>query len=173
MNRTRVVHVGRAAVRKVGRVAHDLTNTHLRFAGWRGVSLVGLAIFSLSRALIYLPPVADGREVPASIRTLTVGSPFTVTTWGILWAGATFFLVLAAFLPRSTWALGAYLGMTTAASVVYLGSWWLLFPPDNGEWSSGIMYLGLAVATFGLIKIDQRHAELYAALKGTEPGAAS
>lgn len=141
-----------------------------RFGGWRAVSLLGLAVFCLSRAALYVLPGRTVREVPASIRAITEGSPLTVSGWGVLWLGAAGLLVLGAFSRRVTPALAAYLLMTTAAAAVYMLSWALLFPPNNGEWTSGLMYGGLAVSVFGLIKVDQRQAALLETLASLREG---
>lgn len=127
----------------------------LRVAGWKGVSLLFLSMFAVTRGIAYFPG-ARPEVLPYGVQLLTGGRPTVLTVFAVAWLVAAVCALVGAFMARHTWAWAVVFFMTCMLGVAYLGSWlYSIFGlgEPNREWMNCAAYLGPAGFIYSTMRL--------------------
>ena len=131
----------------------------LKLNGLRGVALIVMGLYALTRAVAYLPMAGAGPEqLPRGLAILSEIIP--IQAWGGVWLilGVTF--ILRAFTRNDSFAWGCATGIMVIWGLGYAFGWIdsLIVGNPNRDWIRAMSYIGPAVV-IGLLSVSSMSAE--------------
>lgn len=121
----------------------------IRPNGWRGIGILFLGVFAVTRGVGYLPSTVPA-VLPGGLQLLADGLPWTPLAYGVMWLAAGGCCFVAGFMRRDMWAIAAVMFMLLLVGGSFLASWLLAVfsGEESRDWFTAFAYLGPAGFVF-------------------------